>query len=294
MTNIFTWFNRPYPFDGSWKFHIRNAIVGGLFVTFFLAMFRPFGMQISDDVFWQAMLFLSGFGMITALSLLLLGVIIQGIPSFFNEKDWTVGREIFVNILGILMIATANMFFDSTVNVYPVSSNVFLHWIWMTFLVGLGPIIITVAVKQSILNRRHLEGAEKFNTQLRSSSLPQQTNNPEPKSALTLSGDNQSESLSLTPSSLLYLEASDNYVRLFFEENQKLENTLIRSTLKKMEGQLSTHPQFFRCHRTYLVNLNRVEKVSGNAQGYKLHLSGTDILVPVSRSLNGEIDKRLS
>ena len=60
-----------------------------------------------------------------------------------------------------------------------------------------------------------------------------------------------------------------------------------------MEKQLSDLPQFFRCHRTYLVNLDRVGHVSGNAQGYKLHLEGIDNLVPVSRSLNEEINLRL-
>jgi hypothetical protein len=52
-------------------------------------------------------------------------------------------------------------------------------------------------------------------------------------------------------------------------------------------------PQFYRCHRTCLVNLYRVYKVSGNAQGYKLHVEGVEELSPVSRSLNEVIREKL-
>lgn len=287
MEKIRRWFTRPYPFDGSWKFHIRNSIVGGLFVTLFLAIFRPFGMQIGDGMFWYALGIFAIYGLITAAVLLFLGVIVNRFPRFFNEERWTVGHEILTNVFAILLIASANMIYESTSNGSDFSWPLYFHWIKLTFLVGLGPILITVFWKQNILDRRHSEGAEKLNTHLHPKKIA-------PKPQLTLSGDNQGEELSFSPSDLLYLEASDNYVRVFFEKNEALEKVLLRSSLKKMEGQLSEHPQFFRCHRTYLVNLDRVEEVSGNAQGYKLHLAGTESLVPVSRSLNEEINRRLS
>ena len=112
--------------------------------------------------------------------------------------------------------------------------------------------------------------------------------------SVSLIGDNQNESFSILPADLLYLEAADNYVRIFYQKNGAVADVLLRSTLKKMEQQLAGYPQLFRCHRTYIVHLDQVERVSGNAQGYKLHLKNCSALVPVSRSLNAEIDKRLS
>lgn len=53
-----------------------------------------------------------------------------------------------------------------------------------------------------------------------------------------------------------------------------------------MEENLAEFPEFYRCHRTYIVNLQKVKHISGNAQGYKLHLENIDTLIPVSRSLN--------
>jgi hypothetical protein len=41
------------------------------------------------------------------------------------------------------------------------------------------------------------------------------------------------------------------------------------------------------------VNLPAVEHVSGNAQGYKLHLKNVQELVPVSRNLNAQLTEQL-
>ena len=291
MNQFKKWLSRPYPFDESWAAHLRAAGYGALFVTLFLAIFQPFGIYIAKGDFWISMAVFIGFGLITAVSLVFLGGVMVLIPSFFNEKDWTVAREIFTTILAILMIATANMFFATFVWELNLPWALFFHWIKLTFLVGLGPTFITVFLKQNRLYRRHIKGAEKLSSQLKVHSDNYQD---EPVPLITLSGDNHGESLSLAPAALLYLEASDNYVRVFFKKDTTTENVLLRSTLKKMEGQLLGHEQFFRCHRTYLVNLDRVKKVSGNAQGFKLHLFGTDSLVPVSRKLNGKIGFLLS
>jgi DNA-binding LytR/AlgR family response regulator len=60
-----------------------------------------------------------------------------------------------------------------------------------------------------------------------------------------------------------------------------------------VEEALAPYPQFFRCHRAYIVNLAAVEHVSGNAQGYKLHLKDVAELIPVSRNLNSVLSSKL-
>jgi DNA-binding LytR/AlgR family response regulator len=60
-----------------------------------------------------------------------------------------------------------------------------------------------------------------------------------------------------------------------------------------MEEQLAAHPAFFRCHRMYLVNLQRVISVSGNAQGLKLQLDGLEEAIPVSRNLTETVREKL-
>ena len=81
-------------------------------------------------------------------------------------------------------------------------------------------------------------------------------------------------------------------MQVFYVQDGQLKNRMLRTTLKKMEDALAEHSQFFRCHRTYLVNLEKVQRVSGNAQGYRLHLEALEETVPVSRNLNEVIQQR--
>ncbi len=60
----------------------------------------------------------------------------------------------------------------------------------------------------------------------------------------------------------------------------------MRASLSRLAGQAAEQgAQLVRVHRSYLVNLQRVARVSGNAQGYRLHLSAPDVEpVPVGRT----------
>ena len=65
-------------------------------------------------------------------------------------------------------------------------------------------------------------------------------------------------------------------------KDEQLFKEIIRSSLTRLEGQIQIK-SIVRCHRSFIVNLDKVIKVSGNAQGFKLHLEGTDFMVPVAR-----------
>ena len=64
---------------------------------------------------------------------------------------------------------------------------------------------------------------------------------------------------------------------------------LLRSSLSRLEAQIIDRSNIVRCHRSYVVNLDRVERVTGNAQGYKLHLFGGQFQVPVARRYNDSL-----
>jgi DNA-binding LytR/AlgR family response regulator len=51
-----------------------------------------------------------------------------------------------------------------------------------------------------------------------------------------------------------------------------------------IEATLQQEPIFVRCHRTYIVNTDKIYSVTGNAQGYRLSLHDTQEEIPVSRT----------
>ena len=92
----------------------------------------------------------------------------------------------------------------------------------------------------------------------------------------------------------MFMRSADNYVEVFYHRANQTRCELIRTTLKLCTDLFAQQENILRCHKSYLVNLRFVNHVSGNAQGYKLHLKHTDELVPVSRTHNEVIKTRLS
>ncbi len=94
----------------------------------------------------------------------------------------------------------------------------------------------------------------------------------------------QQDDFSFDPAQLLFAKADGNYIELTLCVDNQISTELKRIFLKQFEAQLILYPFLFRCHRAYLVNLQQIKKVTGNAQGYTLLLNMTEERVPVSRA----------
>jgi DNA-binding LytR/AlgR family response regulator len=82
---------------------------------------------------------------------------------------------------------------------------------------------------------------------------------------------------------LLFAKADGNYIELTKSNGNQITTEVKRISLTQFETQIKDYPHFFRCHRTYLVNMFKIEKVTGNSQGYLLSFNETNIKIPVSR-----------
>jgi len=113
--------------------------------------------------------------------------------------------------------------------------------------------------------------------------------------AITIFAENKKDNLRIMLDDLVYIRAAENYVDVHYLLHSKLQKSVLRNTITAIASQLeSNSSRFYRCHKSYLVNLTHVQKVSGNAQGYKLHLQYTEDAIPVSRGQNTSLHSRLA
>lgn len=90
--------------------------------------------------------------------------------------------------------------------------------------------------------------------------------------------------LSVKKENLLYLESSDNYVNIYYLNKEKISKFLLRNTMKKME-ELFQNAEIIRCHRSYMVNFEKVKIIRKDKDGLQLELDlQSAIDIPVSRS----------
>lgn len=112
--------------------------------------------------------------------------------------------------------------------------------------------------------------------------------NPEPEitkvtPALFIRTHVKQDDFSLEIDELLFVKADGNYIELTKFSNNQISTALKRISLSQFEAQILAYPHFFKCHRAYLVNMFKVEKITGNSQGYVLSFNETPAQVPVSR-----------
>jgi hypothetical protein len=103
-------------------------------------------------------------------------------------------------------------------------------------------------------------------------------------STLFINTQVKQDDFTLNLEDLLFVKADGNYIELTKSSNDETTVELKRISLTQFEKQIANYPHFFRCHRTYLVNMFKIEKVSGNSQGYILSFQNTDVKIPVSRN----------
>jgi hypothetical protein len=100
--------------------------------------------------------------------------------------------------------------------------------------------------------------------------------------------------LSVRREHLLLIESADNYICVWYKNNNTPKKVLVRNTLKQVAEQLSsTHIQ--RCHRSYLVNLEHVKVLRREKEGVFVELGIEGVPdVPISKTYSDSIQKWLT
>lgn len=95
--------------------------------------------------------------------------------------------------------------------------------------------------------------------------------------------DDNYENLTLRVADVVLVKSADNYVEITFIAGKTFTKRLIRNTLKNVEVQVKSFPNFIRCHRSCIVNSDFIAKLNRNYSSYWLTLKNMDDKIPVSR-----------
>lgn len=274
---MFSFLNSPTPCFIGQKENMLTAVFIGLFVMLFLIVFQPFG--ISNNEFSDTVINSAGFGLVSFLVQVFFYFVVPKIlPKYFDEKDYTLGKDILAYAFMLLILGLVNgvyarfMFSESAQEFISIGGM-----IGQTFLIGIFPISFLSLLQHSQSNKSNIEASRDIRLSKEKASFDFQD-----KKALffTISTDQEKTSIGLND--LLFLESNGNYIKLNQMKDEGFTTSMHRATLKSVEAE-NTYKNIIRCHRSYIVNLDQVLDVQGNAQGLKLKLKNCNEDVPVSR-----------
>lgn len=108
---------------------------------------------------------------------------------------------------------------------------------------------------------------------------------PETKhNIVNFSDDKGQLKLSVDIDNLLYVESADNYVNIYYSNKGKFSRFMLRSTLKSIEDTFS-ECDLVRCHRSYVVNFNKVKVLRKEKSGLFIDLDfANSPEIPVSKT----------
>ena len=99
-----------------------------------------------------------------------------------------------------------------------------------------------------------------------------------------ITDNNGNLKLSIRLENLLYIESQDNYVKVYYTTQGKLQSYLVRCKLKTLEENFSADGKLARCHRSYIVNTTKVKVLRKEMNNYVVDLdNGGTMPIPVSK-----------
>ena len=287
MNSIYNWLSTPYYFNPSVKFKLKMSFSLGLFVFVFLYIFKPFDLHSLKGIVLGYTIVL---GIVTAFGVFFtLYVPALIFKNYFNEDDWTIGRNLFVILFGIISIGSLLWFCGNLYKKeYGIVGLNYFTFLTYTFLVGTIPILFFVFTNEKNVREKREKRAQEINTFNKEKLIEKPL-----KTEITIYSENKKENIIFNTDDLVYISSQGNYASFFIKKNNDLKEKILRVTLTKINTELEDYTNIIRCHKSYIVNVSYINDINGNARGYLLKSEIIPFNIPVSRTFSKQSLKSL-
>jgi hypothetical protein len=263
---------KSYPFNDDLKRNAKIIFLLSIGVLVFLLLLQPLDISSLGDK--DKIYLVIGFGVITFLSLSLNLLIL---PSFFSKiflnNDWIVWKEIIWDLWILFTISFGYYLLYKTVGILEFDFYMMVKLIFVAVI----PLTLLIVFNQNRLLKLHLETVNELNRKLTESKLTFDK-------LVHFDLGQQNDKFSIKAKLIVLIKSADNYIEIFWKDGNSIKKQLLRGTLSKTQELLSEYKFIFKCHRSFIININYINRVDGNTQGYKLFLDGIDFEIPVSKS----------
>ena len=274
VSGITNWLNRPFPIIERTGTKILYILFFGLFIAIFILLFKPFGFySISRPYFYH---YAIAFGLSSSFSLSIASFIFPFIfPLFFSRYKWNIGKQICFMTLFFIIFTLCNWLFYFLMKIEEITGFKPASITGISFALGIFPSIVYILfVERQYL--KAMQSVEWQNYTYRDLDLV---------SDIELYSSNKGAKYLYKSADIICIKGCGNYFIIYFELHGKIQQQIIRNTLKSVENKLNAK-EFIRCHKSYIVNCNKIELVRGNLKNLNLRIPRLEFNIPVSRHLS--------
>jgi len=257
---------------------VRLILFTAAFALIFINIYSPFGVTNWFNISKLELFFYSSLVILTGVLVVVISRIVM-YQTYKGGKLLSIGRYLIWIAVEIVSMSLFYTLYELWILHDPRSfQEAFNVSILNTALVLLIPYTTTWLYFAWIDNKEKLEAIEGGEAEPR-----------ENKGMVIFRDEKGSMRFSIKQNDLLYLQGADNYITIYYSDQNKQEKFLLRNTLKKLETNLKPF-DIIRCHRSYMVNFQKVKLIERTKEGLKIKLN-TDALteIPVSKTYTESI-----
>jgi len=268
---------KPYPFNDDLKHNTKIIFFISIGVFGFLFLFQP--LDIDALATRDKYLLAIGLGAITFLSLSLNLLILPSLfPKVLHGASWNVKKEILWDLWILFTVGFGYFLYYKTLGIMEFGFSMIIKMI----LIAIVPTSVLIVFNRNRMLRAHLRTATDLNKKLKE-------HKTKPDKLVHFISDYQKDNLSIKINMILFIRSANNYIEVFWKEAQMVKSQMVRYSLMKAEEILKDDKFIFKCHRSYMANVNHIERIEGSSQGYKLYFDQVDFPVPVSKNYSHKL-----
>lgn len=273
IMNLQNLLKTPFPRPRWNKKNLFWLILIGMSCSLFIILFKPFGIENVNNQWYYDLVILS-MGIVFISSYLFIAALVPSLfPALF--KNWTLGKAIFWYALVMLFTGGGLFLYKSFLAGFSdFTLSEYFFFLGRTALIALTVSFFSLGLYQ-YLNRKSLNSISSQEEYLLNTS--------------------QGKAIRIHPRDILYISSDDNYVDIHYLKDGQRKKEVLRASLKSIEAQLvNAMTPMYRCHRGYLINVNRFSIQNSSSRNMLLSLNGYEDEVPVSRQYVTNLKKLLS
>ena len=270
----------------SYKRQAMSVLSMAIIAVVFIVVFRPFNIYDSLDFIiegalkgWikstEAAFALALSSVVVLAYMLILGsriIMVKSSPKELTYRGFLVwcGIEFVVVALGIT-IWSATLFHQEYTSILRLFINVLGRTACILFIPYILSLLYTIIMDKAHQLKALKESIANDEDQLK-------------KAYILLYDEHNEMRLSVKREDLILIESADNYICAWYINNGQIKKTMIRNTMKRVAQQLSGG-SIQRCHRSYMINMDRVKVLRRDKEGVFIEFGIEGVFdVPISKT----------
>lgn len=269
---------KPYPFNDDLKHNAK--IIFFISVVFFVVLFLFRPLDIHSLSTTEALMRIGAMSLLTFIALSFNLLVLPSILPKLFKPPWTIIKEIIWNSWIVMTVSALIVIYYQYLDILDFSFMFALE----AALYGCLSVSVLIVINRDRLLRDNLKTATELNEKI-------QIRNEFGTNMVFFASEYMKDKLAIAADSILLIRSANNYIEVFWKEGDTVNNKMLRSSLSKTCDLLIDYKNLFKCHRSYIINVERIVKIEGNYQGYKVNLSDIDFSIPVSQSYKSRLQE---